>query len=485
MELVDGDSRLRTLLDADAPLVVEATAAETGPAFWVPRPVGPYTREQATAALAQWQGAQVSYGVFRGDRLLGVVGLMPWTVDTVVRRMRGRGRVSWQLAIRRLQLSGSAGRIACGVAVATAGAVALQMLFTATRDATAVDPPGPADPPGVAWLAGDVDDERAGVVAARFATTTGVRSAGAVRMAGATETGAHLEGDPPWYAVAIGECEALAMLAELDGCAGGDVFVVAEPDSRRVDPGQEIQFGHEDHPDDPRVLQWTVPDRVRLVQPRPGAHTYGAPQAHVLATPGALAGVPVAADRLAVVLELDPAEPDALEHARNTAASIDIRMRVSQHEPVREDEDFTTVRRGLLAGVTATLALIGLSLLVGTVEQLRERRRLLAILIAFGTRRRTLGWSVLWQTAIPVVLGTLLAIVAGSGLGLVLLAMGGLPAGAGRTDDRRHHRHRRRGGTGGDGARHAGPVAADATRRPPHRIVRPHRPRDQGVTCIS
>src|SRR5919197_1154802 len=70
-------------------------------------------------------------------------------------------------------------------------------------------------------------------------------------------------------------------------------------------------------------------------------------------------------------------------------------------------------RRGVLAGAVLTLALVGASLLVSLLEQVRERRRLLATLAAFGTRRATLGWSVLWQSAVPVALGLLLAIAAG------------------------------------------------------------------------
>jgi ABC-type antimicrobial peptide transport system permease subunit len=81
------------------------------------------------------------------------------------------------------------------------------------------------------------------------------------------------------------------------------------------------------------------------------------------------------------------------------------------------------VRRGLFIGAVVTLLLIGLSLLVGVLEQLRDRRRLLAVLSAVGARRGTLGWSVLWQTALPVALGLLLAVPSGIGLGWVLLAM--------------------------------------------------------------
>ncbi|MBW8698015.1 hypothetical protein MBT84_00380 [Streptomyces sp. MBT84] len=67
------------------------------------------------------------------------------------------------------------------------------------------------------------------------------------------------------------------------------------------------------------------------------------------------------------------------------------------------------------------MALIGASLLVSTLEQLRERRRLLAVLVVFGTRRSVLGLSVLWQTAVPVVLGLMVAVVGGLGLGAALL----------------------------------------------------------------
>ncbi|MCZ9336452.1 ABC transporter permease, partial [Streptomyces sp. TRM76130] len=70
---------------------------------------------------------------------------------------------------------------------------------------------------------------------------------------------------------------------------------------------------------------------------------------------------------------------------------------------------------------------IGASLLVTQLEQLRERRRLLSALVAFGTRRRTLGLSVLWQTAVPIAVGLLLSAVVGLTLGAVLQRMTGTP----------------------------------------------------------
>jgi ABC-type antimicrobial peptide transport system permease subunit len=57
------------------------------------------------------------------------------------------------------------------------------------------------------------------------------------------------------------------------------------------------------------------------------------------------------------------------------------------------------------------------------LEQLQDRRRLLAVLAAFGVRRSTMSWSVLWQNTIPVLLGLVVALPAGVGLGMLLLAM--------------------------------------------------------------
>lgn len=69
------------------------------------------------------------------------------------------------------------------------------------------------------------------------------------------------------------------------------------------------------------------------------------------------------------------------------------------------------------------LVLIGASLLVGALEQLRERRRVLAVLVAFGARRATVGLSVFWQAAVPVVLGLAVSVVVGAALGALLLSV--------------------------------------------------------------
>jgi hypothetical protein len=119
---------------------------------------------------------------------------------------------------------------------------------------------------------------------------------------------------------------------------------------------------------------------------------------------------------------------DMLEEIADTLPDrVDRFLAVRQLELQYVDENFAMLQRALLFGVAATLLMVGVSLLVSTVEQLRERRRQLAMLVAFGTRRRTLAWSVLWQTALPVALGLLVAAGAGIGLGSLLLALVQVP----------------------------------------------------------
>ncbi|HEX5996678.1 MAG TPA: GNAT family N-acetyltransferase [Jiangellales bacterium] len=106
-DLMVGEYHLRTLTPHDAALVVEATAAEQAPAAWGPRPVGPYTFDDAVAALRAWDpdtSAQASIGVFEGGRLVGALGLMPDGPSSaelaywVRPEYRGRG-IAWRSVI--------------------------------------------------------------------------------------------------------------------------------------------------------------------------------------------------------------------------------------------------------------------------------------------------------------------------------------------------------------------------------------------------
>lgn len=119
--------------------------------------------------------------------------------------------------------------------------------------------------------------------------------------------------------------------------------------------------------------------------------------------------------------------PGALERVRSASFKADPFATAMTLQSTREDAGYSTIRIGLFFGATGVLILIGSSLLVSQLEQLRERRKLLSALVAFGTRRSTLSLSVLWQTALPVALGMVLAAGVGIGLGTVLMAMTSRP----------------------------------------------------------
>jgi predicted lysophospholipase L1 biosynthesis ABC-type transport system permease subunit len=143
----------------------------------------------------------------------------------------------------------------------------------------------------------------------------------------------------------------------------------------------------------------------------------------VLATPSAVDARNLPNATTEVMLRLDRSDPDSLERVRNTAAHIDPAMYIRTMLSTKTDSNYAAIENGLLIGAIAILVLIGASMIVSTLEQLRERRRLLSVLVAFGTRRTTLGWSVLWQTAIPVVLGLALSVAGGLALGYVMLKL--------------------------------------------------------------
>ncbi|HZG03395.1 MAG TPA: FtsX-like permease family protein [Streptomyces sp.] len=367
--------------------------------------------------------------------LAGVTALLPWLVEAVVRRMRGGPLLPLQLAVRRLQLdSGPAARAVSGIAVAVAGAIAVQMLFSGTgamyTEETGQDP-GRAQVRVMAE-ARDGDDVRE--LTGRLAATPGVRRALGMAVGYAPPIGAHP--DASHTPITVADCATLEELARLGPCADGDVFLVPagegedSPGARRgaslnlnppryTDPAQNepVQVG------DP--VPWTVPRDARTVPSRPDP--MGQRVGGVLATPGAIDVSRMPEPKAEILLRIDPAVPDAVEHVRNTAEAGTPWVQVMELRSRDRAKEFVTIQRALYAGAAGVLLLIGASMVVSTLEQLRERRRLLSVLVAFGTRRSTLSWSVLWQTALPVLLGLALAVAGGIGLGAVLMAMVSTP----------------------------------------------------------
>ncbi|MFJ4468931.1 FtsX-like permease family protein [Streptomyces sp. NPDC089424] len=353
--------------------------------------------------------------------LIGVTALLPWIVETVVARL-GAGSVSWQLAVRRLQLSsGTAARTVNGIAVAVAGAIALQMLFAGVEsDFTR-------------QTGYDLDRAQMQVrlsqgvplaaAAEEFRRTDGVRKVYAFSEGYLGER----RTDPEQGAqVTVGGCAELRVLAKLPSCRDGDVFALngAEWDTDiagLAKPGRTLYFDptHEGGPKGAEAA-WKVP-AVREVTALPGLT--GEPRGGFLATPGALPQAALGTTTSEVYLKIDDTRPEVRDLVRNTSAALDPLSDPMVWASTERADRYDSIRTGLFVGAACVLALIGASLLVSQLEQLRERRKLLSALVAFGTRRRTLSLSVLWQTAIPIVLGLTLASVVGLTLGAVLLKM--------------------------------------------------------------
>ncbi|MEY9872080.1 hypothetical protein ABH931_001554 [Streptacidiphilus sp. MAP12-33] len=390
-----------------------------------------------TTPLGQSFGGSTQNRVIAGIVLLlgGVTLLLPWLTERVLRGLRG-GPVPVQLGTRRLQLSvAPAARAVSGVVVAVAGAIAVQTLFggvsgefvSATgRDLTRAQ----------AGVDARLDPAQAGAVVAGLRATPGVLSATDLRTSIVLVPGSDYS-----LEVNVGDCATLATYSGVTGCAPGGVYLVAQQPDGTVDagpaptvrpgerldlrsaagtpasvpPGSSTSHGTRD--------LWTVPTGLRVVTAQPGPD--GSVRTGLFVTPQALAPTRLADPSLTSAIRLAPNDPDAVERARNAVSAAVPGLSVDTYVASTTDRKFANIQRGLLVGAVVTLLLIAIGMAVSTTEQLRERSRLLAVLVAFGTRRSTLAWSVLWQSAVPILLGLPVALAGGLGLGALLMRMTG------------------------------------------------------------
>jgi hypothetical protein len=345
--------------------------------------------------------------------LTGVVVLLPWLVQAVVRHLGG-GSVAWQLGIRRLQLdSDAAVRSVSGIAVSVAGLIAVQGLLGTSIAATSGAQP-PADRFQAVAYTNGADGRGWG---AALTGTTGVEE---VRTAGYgyLRTGPD---DQRGVTVRVGDCDVLRQYAPLPSCSDGDSFRSVLPgwESPTLEPGASAAFYG--NGDAAPLSRWTVPAGLRTVK----MYASESFPTSFLATPAALKVRPDlrGLNTDAYLMRLDPAVPDAVERVRNTMTRLAPAAPMQLFGDDRIGNQFAGARQVAQGCAVLLLLFIGASMLVNVAEQLRERRRLLAVLAAFGTRRRTLSASVLYQVAVPASVGLLLAVLVGSSLSAVLLAV--------------------------------------------------------------
>ncbi|WP_461297258.1 FtsX-like permease family protein [Streptomyces harbinensis] len=367
--------------------------------------------------------------------LVGATAFLPWMVERCVAAFRG-GPVSWQLAVRRLQLgSGPASRAVSGITVAVAGAIALQMLFGGVRGEQTTETGHDTERAQVQVSVFGMPYRDGTRMVGELAGHHGVDEVSALYSGSAAGPGDRERMDGRFALdVVIADCATLRQLAALTACADGDAFLAADPDPQAASdylplpaPGDTVDVNLDSdgnpYPGGPGL--WTVPAGIEQVEAVPyatGMVTHG-----ILATPAALDGSMIGYGYTEALIRLAPEDrAETVEELRTLVFGLPERPYLSQLQSESVSDEFDAVQRGLLVGSIAVLALIGASMIVSQLEQLRERKRLLAALVAFGTKRSTLGVSVLWQTAVPVVLGLTVASLAGTVLGVVLMRMVGL-----------------------------------------------------------
>jgi ABC-type antimicrobial peptide transport system permease subunit len=359
--------------------------------------------------------------------LVGVTAILPWILEQLTRVSGGFGPLSWQLAVRRLQLSSEAStRSVNGIVVAVAGAVALQTLFTGIAhgqnggSGAARNSSTPSTHIGVASL--DDDKGYTDRYASVFSATPGVQ-----QTIGYAELSVSGSDDDFPQTVRVAGCGQLSLLASLPGCTDGDAFVVT-PRSSTSSADTTVWKSGSTMRLDMKGPLWKVPHITATVEARSSDPQGAFPEKMLLATPRA-AGSSAMADAVSTIsIRYSTSSEDIQDRLRTAAARLDPSFTVDFPTQAKGDTALDGIRRDLLAGVTAVLLLIAASLLLGTVEQLRDRKRVLAVLVTFGTPRRTLIHSILWQTALPVATGLLVAGVVGTALGSALLGLIGRTA---------------------------------------------------------
>ncbi|WP_131787230.1 FtsX-like permease family protein [Protofrankia symbiont of Coriaria ruscifolia] len=356
--------------------------------------------------------------------LLGVSALLPWVVERVVGLLRG-GPPSWQLATRRLAIDGASSfRLAGAFGALLAAGVAVQSLLVPVRAAYVRPDPHPNQ-----IQVGAPQKEMDGP--ARF--TTALDRVEGAQVMSVVLSGGIIDARQRRGELHVAPCPVLRVMAAITDCADGDAFVVSESPRPATSPddapatGEPVWFlADAPIPDWTTSPQWTVP-ALNAVAPRAGVSGRGSPIQGILATPGALADARVPVLSLLASMTGPPDDADTVERVRNVIATLDWSAQARQSKRFIVDSSYAAVRTGLALGASVLLVLTLISLFVIAMEQLHERGRAWTVLTATGAPRSLLAWSLLWQTAVPVLLAVLVALPAGLGLGALLLASAGRP----------------------------------------------------------
>jgi ABC-type lipoprotein release transport system permease subunit len=359
--------------------------------------------------------------------LLGVPVLLPWVVERVVGHVKG-GPSSWLLAIRRLQLdSGTSARVVGGVAVVLAGTIALQTMLLSL---------------GGQIAGADDDRQNAGTMEVSMTSSLAPNVLKDLRQVNGIETAYLIDTVTAYQAetmheMAILDCTTLSELTDVKTCEDGDTFFAKNGDTPPPPPGTTLEFRDYNHSageewDAPSYTvfgTWTVPAATpKAVEVKDDYPLYST----ILVTPGAVQNTILDTNQVKIVAQMaNGTTPTQLEEIRNAIADYRWQIYVYTYDTVAErnvdQQAFVTFRNTLYAGSIFTLLLAGVSMLVMALEHIRERRRSLAVLTASGVPRGVLSRSLLWQVALPIVLGVLMALLTGLGLAALVMRLARQP----------------------------------------------------------
>ncbi|MGW7538087.1 FtsX-like permease family protein [Amycolatopsis sp. NPDC054798] len=366
------------------------------------------------------QAAALALAVGSVFLLMGVAALLPWLVERLVERLRG-GPPSWQLAVRRLQLdSGTASRVVSGLVVVLAGTILIQGVLTSltSRSSHRYELPAGA---AAAPVRVDTTSAHEAEIRQRLSGVPGVTGVHSSKGLQFKSGGEHVFGT-------VGDCVALKTQANIGNCADGDVFYIAGSSARPAPKGelQMTDYRKDTEVDGPK---WTAPDNIRVVS---SGNDAKAVASDLLITPGALGGIQAPGEHLQLLVE-GPGGADALidrvaTELRPLAWKAEVRKTdyISDYAG-RDERMLASFRAVLLTASLFVLAVAAMSLLMLSIEQISERRRPLAALSAAGVPIGVLARGSLWQTAVPVVVGVVLAVGAGLGLTAPILRLAKMP----------------------------------------------------------
>ncbi|WP_158846956.1 ABC transporter permease [Saccharothrix deserti] len=316
----------------------------------------------------------VSLGLGIALVLAGTGAVLPWLVGKVAHRLEPDG-IAPLLALRTLRFDSGTPRVLSGVVVVLTGSLTLQVLLGVAAQFTAAPPSDTPD----RWVLNLPLHTPVRSLEEAIALVGGVREVSEVRRHRLEDT-----------TVTSTDCAEIAERLEVEDCVTGSAYLVGPGPA----PGTKVTVNGR---------EWVVPQYKTVAEgPR---------------------GLLVAGGADPVLATIPPSElvvrgdPDESFGDRLLAATGRADRGVTLRRPVEagQVELFTSLRSGVIGGsvLLTLLAVIGLA--AAAVDQVHERRRATAVLVANGVPPKVLAVSALWQSAIPAALGIGLAIPIGLG----------------------------------------------------------------------